>query len=536
MSKPTSSGAKPRVLRKLGHLYVLQNACLSTLTNRHSECFQTAIYALEWYCGTMVTCSYGIPPALRGPAAHGKLVDHLELAVADTIGQHPLLQVGLVNEASKRPAWVQLDSVDLAHHIRWREVEDAEKYPGVRKDAVMHQLDDRFEDIASRPGWRVIVLKRGYDGLMDVMFSWNHSNTDGTGGKIFHQTLLQSLNRVADDDYTGSLPKLKNHVCPTNVTRSTLTPPQNHIAKFRVTPGYAAATIWKELGPSGLKSSSKRAPEIAHWGTILLTSRETQIRQTSVDHTTLQRALAACRRNKTTLTGLLHGVALVSLAPQLPGDQVAGMVGETPLNLRRFVERAPKKYPGLEPSRMVGNFVTKIDHEFDKELVVAVRGMSLGAATDDERFVALQDAVWSAAASTRREIKDKLDLGLKNDAVGLMAAVGDWQKYFRDGAKKPRHGSWLVTNVGVIESQPAGAAVAAADAAASGDDSEWRLRESSFSLSASALAAMFTISTIAVQGGDLGIDVSWQDHVVDVGIGERLCEDLKAWLNYVGRE
>ncbi|KAM5365313.1 hypothetical protein ACJZ2D_011096 [Fusarium nematophilum] len=93
--------AKPRVIRKLGHF----------------ERFEVSLQMLELCCGTMVTCLYNIPQDLRN--SHEKLVNVVELAVADTLAQHPLLQVGLVGERTRKPAWVQLDQVDLAQQIEW---------------------------------------------------------------------------------------------------------------------------------------------------------------------------------------------------------------------------------------------------------------------------------------------------------------------------------------------------------------------------------------------------------------------------------
>ncbi|KAH6889781.1 alcohol acetyltransferase-domain-containing protein [Thelonectria olida] len=499
MSKSTSKGAKPQILRKMGQF----------------ESFQTSFYVMELYCGTMIACRYSIPEHLRDPSTHSKLVDTLERAVADTISQHPLLQVGMVKEKSKRPAWAKIDSIDLAQHIEWRAVEGVEKYGGIRKDVIVRQLDTRFESLATRPGWRLVVLKLEYDNTLEVMFTWNHCNTDGTGGKIFHQTLLESLNNLKEKP---DGPSLENHIWKTTVSAQTMMPPQNVIAKYKLTPGYTATTIWKELKPPVFAGKA----EFASWGPFKLTPRETQIRTLSIDNDTLQKVLAVCRSHKTTLTGLLHGIAFVSLAPQLPEDQVAAMMGGTPLNLRRFIKANPPAYPWLEPNKIVGNFVTKMDHEFDKTLVVKVRDAARGAGTEAERFSALEGEVWSTAVTVRRELQDKLDLGLKNDAVGLMAVVGDWQKYQKDQMKKPRHGSWMVTNVGVIDGQP------------KGTSNGWSIQGSSFSLSANVLASMFSISTVAVKGGDLAVDVSWQDHIVDAGVGERLSVDLKSWLNHIG--
>lgn len=466
---------------------------------------------MELACGTIVTSLYRIPQPLRG--SHDKQVGAMEAAVADTIRKHPLLQVGVTGEKTKRPSWIQLDEINLKNHIVWKAVDPNDEYDAKLDEMTVQELDTKLGNFSTRPGWQLLVLELEGQDLLEVMFIWNHMCTDGNGGKIFHESLLESLN-------TPNLPPLDNHIFKTTTTPESMLPPQNVLARYKITPGYAATTLWQELKPPMLESKSA----YVSWADITRTPCTTQIRSFSIENESTQKVLSACRSHKTTLTGLLHAAAFMSLAHQLPEDKIASIISETPLNLRRFIKPNPKAFSGLEPKQLVANYVTMMDHVFKKSLVQKVREQSRSVG-DGERFSALEEQMWSAAAFIRGEIKDKLDVGLKNDVVGLMGVVGDFDKFHKDELKKPRTASWLVTNVGVIDGQSHG-----------DEASRWTIERSKFSLCATVLGCMFKISVVSVKGKNLCIDLTWQDGVIDVGIADQLIADLEKWLHYVAQK
>ncbi|RSL68758.1 hypothetical protein CEP53_002452 [Fusarium sp. AF-6] len=497
MSKSASSRAKPLVLRKLGHF----------------ERFQTSLLTMDLACGPIVTCFYRIPQHLRD--SRDKLVDTLEAAVADHIRKHPLLQVGVIGQDTKRPSWIQLDEINLKDHIVWKTADLNDGYYGKLNEITRQELDTTFGNFATRPGWRLLIQELEGQNLLEVMFIWNHMCSDGNGGKIFHESLLESLN-------TPNLPPLENHVFKTTTTAENMLPPQNVIAKFKITPGFAAANAWHELKPPMLNSKSA----YVSWADHTKTPRKTQIRSFNMDNEATQKILSACRSHKTTLTGLLHAAAFMSLAHQLPEEKLASMISQTPVNLRRFIKPNPEAFSGFEPKQLIANYVTMMDHVFKKNIVQKVRQQSRSVGDDEQRFSALEEEMWSAAAFIRGEIQDKLDLGLKNDLVGLMGLVGDWDKYHKDELKKPRKASWLVSNVGVIDGQNNG----------DDDTSRWTIERSKFSLSACVVGAMFNIGVISVKGKDLYIDLSWQDDIIDAGIADQMIADLEKWLHHVAQK
>ncbi|KAH7141304.1 alcohol acetyltransferase-domain-containing protein [Dactylonectria estremocensis] len=498
----STPGSKPRILRRLGPF----------------EAFQSAMFQLDLYCGTTVICRYAIPENLRDPSLQGKLAGFWERAVADTILQHPLLQVGIIGRDSKHPSWVQLDHIDLSQHIEWRIFDNLESYDTTFDKTLKEQVDTAYASPETRPGWRVIVSRLNAENLLDVIFVWNHSNTDGTGGKLFHETLLQSLNKLRDESIESTL---DSHLVKTTATTQNLPPPQDVVGKFSFTPQFTVAMLWKEFKPQMFAHKISPHKLLAP---LYLTQTGTQSRRLTIDNATLQNVLAACRTRKTTLTGLLHGITLVSLVSLYKEEAPTEIISESPLNLRRFLPSRPPAFPEFEPSKAIGNFVTKMDHIHDEALVSKIQGLARGANTESETIAALEDVMWSVSKTVRQELKDKLDMGLKNELCGLMKLVGDYRGYFKDQMKKPREASWLVTNLGVIDG-----------GLSDGTNPEsWSIERAHFSLGANLVGSNLSISPVAVKGGPLVIGFSWQDEAVDNKLGDSAVVGIETWLKHIG--
>ncbi|KAM0237052.1 hypothetical protein ACHAP5_009150 [Fusarium lateritium] len=469
---------------------------------------------MDIYHGTTITCLYSVPESLRHPTPHDNLVQTLELAVANTIDQHPLLQVGIINERTKRAAWSRIDQVNLTDYIEWHFVNPRDNYNNTLRELTQRQLDTKFENRATRLGWRLIVLKLEEQNLLEIMFVWCHANLDGTGGKIFHQSLLHSLNLVMTGTCQTSL---ENHIYQTTVSAQNMLPSQEVIAKYRISPKFALNTIWDELKPPVFVSKST----YVSWADITRTPCKTQVRSLRVNQTTLQKVLTACRSHKTTLTGLLHGITFVCLVGQLPESKIGSMMAETPLDLRRFITPEDKASPIIDPGKLIGNYVTQMKHDFGKGLVNKIWRLTQNVDAE-QQLTALETDMWATAVRVRQEIQAKLDLGLKNDAVGLMAAVSNWEKYQKDEMAKPRVVSWLITNVGQIDG-----------ICKAGEESCWSIERCKFSITAGITWPMFSLSVISAKGHDLCIDVTCQDGLIDSAIGDRLVEGIEKWLNYV---
>jgi hypothetical protein len=509
---------------------------------------------LGLYRSTIITCRYNIPGEFVDESAQEQLMAKLEKAIAAAVLQHPFLQVGIVDDDAKCPHWVQLETINLAHHIQWKLLVEgsAEEYQSIYNNSLREQLDTKFSNLQTQPAWRIVVLrsKRGLSHL-DLMFVWNHPIADGMSGKIFQETVLYHLGELIS--VTESPPLLQNHILRLTATAERLPPPMEKMAKFPVTLAFAATTAWQELKPSFLAGGRSTN---ATWAPIRTDPYETTQRIIVLDNNTLQNILTACRQNKTTLTGLLHAAVLISLTTQLMEKDAPAFASVTALNLRRHMPSNSGGPLEFEADQTMANFVSRQIHKFDETLVRKIRHLATryresttpprgdGRPNPQELVVtdALADVLWATAAQVRGEIQQRLDLGLKNDIVGLMGLVKDWRDQMKQDLKKPRAVAWNITNLGVMDGKLGAAEVKWAQDA--NNDSMpnsvsvskgWSVSRAVFSLSADVTGAFIHISPMAIKDGELTIEVSWQRGLIDDNICERLTAGLERWLRLVGQ-
>ncbi|KAI0377334.1 hypothetical protein F5Y04DRAFT_179085 [Hypomontagnella monticulosa] len=539
--KPNPVGKKPKakIIRSLGYL----------------ERFEAAMISLDFYRSSMVTCRFTIPARfLPGPEleSQDELHRRLESAVAAVVMEHPFLRVGLRGEHARKPAFVELEAVDFARHIEWRSFGSIAEYEAQLRGLIRSRLDVKVPQPEDAPSWRILMLCA--EDFVDVMFEWGHVHTDGISAKIFHEDLLRYLNSTGDgsgaDVEAGVVPSEFNpetRILTIPISRRRdLPPPLHSLCKFTLSSRWAASTLWRELKPASFQDDSSTGL-LATWAPLKITPYETQYRHFSIDHATLQTILTACREHKTTLTGLIHALAHVSLATRLDAKDARAFTGSTILNLRPIVAAAEPRLQAkevrskaLDLSRTMGNFVTITDHEFDSAWVAqvreAVRAKKEGDKQEGEDGLTVPESlVWPIAESVRAGLQKRLDEGTKNDMIGLLKFIPDFRTLLKDWTKKPRGHGVVITNLGVIDGSPADK-VSDDTADTVEASSKWRIDRAIFSISPEAHGAAITICPVAVKGKELYISVDWQDCALDSALVEGMTTDLEAWLRVLGRQ
>ncbi|PQE24034.1 Alcohol acetyltransferase protein [Rutstroemia sp. NJR-2017a BVV2] len=369
------------------------------------EAYQLAMYTLDQYRGTSVACRYAIPSKFAHQESHADLMRIVNAAVAEAILKHPVLQVGIIEAESTRPMWVQLQRIDIDQHVTWHSLDASIDFDNTSQKLTASEVDGKFSELEVRSGWGLLILYQETTSTMEINFTWNHPHADGVSGKIFQEDLCQSLNtqtlherktQQQSGSFSVELPRDPQ-----------LPPPIEELCKLPLSLGYMAKMAWAEFGPT---SFAWTRPCLAKWAPFQLSPYQTQFRAFI---------------HKTTLTGLLHGLALVSIASQLDQETAPAFESGTTMDMRRFLPANPAAYPWLQPTRTMGNYVTLITHQFDGSLVSQIRSPISSKDKTLPLPVDLIQQVWSISARVRSEIKQKLNMGLKNDPVGVMKLVKD---------------------------------------------------------------------------------------------------------------
>lgn len=154
-----------------------------------------------------------------------------------------------MNEDSNRPVWTGLDFVNISNHVEWTVARYIGDYNNKSKTLLQRQLANKFINIESQPGWRVAVLRRLWDNSLDILLVWHHAYFDGTGGTVFHESLLQALNSISIKELdTLQLDEL--HQCVLRTTVQNLPPPQEKLADYPVTARFLVSAAWDDLKKS----------------------------------------------------------------------------------------------------------------------------------------------------------------------------------------------------------------------------------------------------------------------------------------------
>ncbi|KAI1404037.1 alcohol acetyltransferase-domain-containing protein [Hypoxylon fuscum] len=499
-----------------------------------NESYQIALQNLDQMRGNILTCRYKVPMRLVPHGMRHDLIETFERAVARVVLKHPLMHVGLVGEDTDMPCWVRLGSLNLRQHIEWRILRgDSSHFQKVFLATCYEQLDTKFTNFLNVPGWKIKVLRQEGADFIEVLLILNHTNMDGNSAKTVHRDLLQSLH---DDPHTPKDDLLRDHIItlPESST-ARLSPPAENLVGFPVETGLMIKFLQEEVRTPAARYPKRKTG--AHWAPIKAAPFKTQFRTITIPNNVLSELVKSCRHHKTTLTGLLHALTLVSLAPLLEPSNAAGFECLTAMDLRRFLPSHHPSYPWLVPSRAMSNYVTIVDHILDENLVARIRSKTSPYSPDGFQSGVLMDTMWSAARKVRRDIEAKLDQGLNNDMVGFWRIIGDWRAQLSEEARRPRRTSWVITNLGLIDDSPSSTSSSpyAAQSAKPDSDSNWSITRTQFIMCANVVSSAIGISTATLKGGDLIVTCTWQDCVIDVNLGEAFVANLERWLKFTAR-
>lgn len=490
------------------------------------------MYLLDQYRGTVLSCRYAVPPRLARAESRTQLEEAVKVALVNIIMRHPMLQVGMMNVTSKTPSWIQLQSLDLTQHIKWLYIGGHDDFEETVQETFRVQLDDRFPDLSiKQPSWKITVIRQWNAPVMEVLLTWNHPQFDAIGAKVFHEDFLEMLNNAENGAYERM--GLDDDVLRLPQAPPLLPTPIESLKSLPINLKYLAKTFWEEIRPRFLNRDVSQAA----WCPIRSSPYKTQFRAFFVNNESLLAILALCRRNKTTITGLMNGLALIAFSSHFDNSVAPAFQCSTIIDHRRNLPPAPPGAPWVRSDRAVSNYVTQLPHRFDTELVAQIRSKLPADASERRDLSAdLQRELWAVSAQNRLEIVRKLDAGLRNDLIGVFKYVTDWQQTMSDMAKKTRQFSWLVTNIGVLDGNTSTRLSTTTTRSPTGGDTKsddgqsWSIGRAQFGLSAEIPAAAIEFAPVSVAGRGMCVGANWADCAVDVMLGERIMADLENWL------
>lgn len=427
-------------------------------------------------------------------------------ALGSVVKGEPFLRVGIADEDSENACFVYVPEIDLEKQVVWHAAPSVgdEEFQAQLGELLEREHDAVWPNTEARPPWKVTIVDSGGGDSatprVDLVFSWHHAIGDGLSGKFFHERLLAAL---LDRNIPGGQPPLDSPVLRFEDV-PVLPPPQEEAVKFTFSWWFMLKALWAELAPSFL-TRSREVPWTGRPANIHVPLR-TKVRLLCVDERTSSDVLAVCRMHGTTLTGLIHALMLLSLARQLPSEQV--FHSQTPMSLRPYVSD-----PGFDASKPAAVLVTFCSHVFPPEQIRPLQSLLSEGRND----MSLDKQVWDVAAGVKADLKRRAESLPADDTAGLLRYTGDLRERFKKMDGKPMSTTFEVSNIGVTD----------------GDDgsAEVKITRLAFCQSGSQVGAAVKASVAGCKGsGGVAITWAWQDGVVDDELVDGIKEDVGAWM------
>ncbi|EKJ74488.1 hypothetical protein FPSE_05238 [Fusarium pseudograminearum CS3096] len=459
------------------------------------EAGSAAFHLMGLYRSVVVSATYSIPSREQSKEA-------ILAALGSLITENPMLRVGIKDEGSTVAYFTHITEMKLDDFVEFRTSATTSDLDFRKEVGDLHCWchDQIFQDVETRPPWRVFVLRSEQQSpaFEAVVFAYHHSLMDGMSGRLFHEKLHAKLNSLPPNPTAPGV--LSFPECPE------LPGPQDDVIDYTTTFAQRFSSLLNWMRPSFL------TPTHEIWSAEPIEfSRPHKTRLATVDipPAAVLSVLEATRSYRTSFTGLLHALALSSLSRRVP--DAPGFTSSTPISMRPYI--SPTADPALKEALF--GCVTGTAHEHPFAEIEAFRN-----ATDET----LDDLVWSYARKIKEELREKISTLPATDSLKALSSITDWTDFLveRDGNKRRR--TWEVSNVGILPQ------------AAENEPDKRTISHAMFTNGPMISSDPISISVVSVKHGMLTLGITWNDGIVDDKIMEGLRGDLEACLKQLHEE
>lgn len=428
-------------------------------------------HSLDFYRGLVVAAVYDFPNQ-----SQSELKQRFEAAIRHCVQRHPILGVAVHDAEKENSQLWKLETLNLDRHLRWLESEDVGvgayknvSYAGEEgwmvEKMVAWALNQRFEDVAEVPPWRVFVVPMNEERSASwlVMFNYSHSHGDGLSGLSFHRSLVEGLSLTTAVECSQ-----QGKILPTSV--ADLPPPAG---PFPISWAFLLSVLVNAFFP-WLTSWWEKYPTSSVWtgGPMFYDNdARTVTRLLTIDQQTLSTTLSNWRPHDVKLTALLHLAINRALTTELRkhGISPASYRTGTPIDMRRVF--------GLDREAMGVN-ASSVSFQYP--------AIEASSTVTEEEVAAAQEHTrkFVSAGSTSQ-----------NQVLGLLPYARPLRKWHLDKMGKKRDSSWEISNLMTFDvATPVNG----------------RLTRVVFAQPADASGQALSLNAVSLKGGSLEVMMSWQ--------------------------
>jgi hypothetical protein len=429
----------------------------------------------------------------------GDLSSSIEAAVTKVILQHPTLCCGIINEDKNDPTFIRLDSIDISKRIEYREIQAST--PEDHERGLIKVLEQKhcelWPDPKTLPPWKIIIVQSAalssQGSKFDAVFAFHHALGDGLSGVAFHRSFLQSLNDASNDKLASPIVKVPESI--------TLPPAMEKSIDFKISWWFLITQLWNELRPRWLFPDAAPPWTASPCSAANIQTYKSRVKIFTIHSDLVVKILAACREQNATVTGLLHGLIVTSLASHVP--EASSFASGTPFSLRHL--------SGLSASAM-GCQVSGHTSTYTPEIVSRIRSSAA-----PEQVMA---EIWTIARDFRASMSAELASLPNDNLVGLIPYVSNLHKMFESKIGKPRGETYELSNVGSLKNE--------------GGEGKWKIERDVFSQSGMGTGAPVAFNVASIGGGPMSISVTWLQGDIEEKLVDELARDVEFGLKCIG--
>lgn len=420
-------------------------------------------YTRGLFTNVGISAAYSHP----APIPHESLQPLIYQAVSRVISQHPALStVFLDADAQKpyaKPRYAQLPHLDLRDCVTFVEQaprvgndEDAaqDDAPAATRNPEWDQLvegyhntrfDDRWGEL---PLWRLIISRRqqqppdnnSHATEFIACFVYLHAICDGNSGPAFHRAFLAELQSISQQrgfaDNNNSVEH--HHDYPHHIVRSPDAPPLPSIEalhRLPLSPSYLVKMAWQDTFPGKNKNVWLGGPISAQPTT------PSRFRSMTLPADITSNLVAVSRSHSASLTATVHVLIGTAILANLPpkGTTTTRLKSGIAVSLRRFLPR------DVVTEDSMGNWVYIAYYDGP-----CIMKRSSSPPPPDSASP-LPRISWQDAQDVKRMLDNELRRAGKNTPMGCLRFAGNMHKFFEGRVKRPRDGSYLLSNLGVFK-------------------------------------------------------------------------------------
>ena len=438
------------------------------------EKYHSCLHALNLYLNIAGAARYHIlTPNLSKEYIRNRLLD----ALCEVTSQHSPMCVSISGQKSNSPAFVRVPSIDIPARVTYIDGGDKDDLRVIEK-----VLEDEHNrpfpglDDGTGPLWKLIVFEHSQYGWVTVAWIVHHALSDGIGVKVFQAAFSEAL--TASSVPASEWERERWTVRPPDYLKlpEPLEKAVDISPSYRSVPGLLLS-LYELYTPSFMHL--KRETGIYNGPPIPSESALSTFRS---NHriAVLSSQVAAglrlkCRENGTTVSAYLHALMARVIKDIHPGYK-DGYAANPSISARRFA-------PGAEDQIVV--------YVSDCSLVIKFNSPSVPSSELSKEEREAEDWANSreCGKSLRAAVKRSRDMH-----SGHLAFLANYFSYFKGKMSTPREGALEVNSIGLIKKPKKG---------------EWEMDRLIHTTCGGVLSAAFVLNVGTVEGGDMGINVSW---------------------------